>query len=379
MRMGNLVQPSWTETFEQLQRIVSNHYDLGDLLRAELKDRGYINVSFGIETHRDWRRSQYLLRRYRSGTHEKKICFEHALMQELLARGFPFSPSLVVTGDGSTYVKVDAHSEQGGQGFLMAIFCYLPGEDKYSWDAPFCTVEELKSAAQVFALYHNTIFGWEGIEGWLEPRIVDRLPLMARQWKEYARIADGTLFEDYYQKEHHYLLRILGNPHYITPRGVYDGLPHLAIHGDYHPGNLKFQDEQVVGLFDFDWAKMDARCFDVGVAIAYFCTAWDESADGNLLLDRIDMFLTAYQESAKEMQALGPLSRHELQCLPQMIVAGNFYVLNWTLEEFYTARPDAEEYLRYLRHGVRSLRWLGEDWNSLTKLVLSHNVMNATF
>ena len=355
---------------ENLRKIVSEHYDLGELLSAERNGRGYVNTSYDIETLKDEKKSRYLLRKYRSGTHENKVRFEHALMEEMRAREFHFSPSVVVTEDGSTYVMVDEHSEQGSQAFLIAIFGYLPGEDKYSWDAPFCTAEELKSAAQVFAQYHDTIFGWTATEDWLEPRIIDRLPLMARQWREYAQIGGGTVFEDYFQRECDYLLGILQNPQYITPRSVYDGLPHLATHGDYHPGNLKFQGGQVVGLFDFDWAKMDARCLDVGVAIAYFSTAWDESADGNLLLDRVDMFLTAYQESAMEMQAPGPLTGHELQCLPQMIQAGNLYVLDWTLEEFYTVRPDAEEYLRYLRHGVRSLKWLGENWNSLTKLVL---------
>jgi homoserine kinase type II len=371
--MGNLAQPSWAETFEHLRRIVSNHYDLGDLVRAEVNDRGYINISFGIETHRELRTRQYVLRRYRRGTHENKIRFEHALMQELLARKFQLSPRLIPTREDATYVKVEDHLGEGNEDYFVTILSYLPGEDKYRWDDPFCTQEELKNSAEVLARYHNTIFGWEDMSNWDEPRMVDRIPLMAKKWREYAKTGGNTAFEAYFQKECDYLFGVLDNPQYITARRVYDALPHLVTHGDYHPGNLKFQDGEVVGLFDFDWAKMDARCCDIGIALTYFCTAWEQSADGNLLLDRAEIFLQSYQEAAKAMQALGALNALEIQCLPQMIVASNLYVLDWTIGEFFTARPDAEEYLRYLQHGIRALRWLESNWGSFVKRIITES------
>ena len=43
------------------------------------------------------------------------------------------------------------------------------------------------------------------------------------------------------------------------------GLPVIPNHYDYHPGNLQWAAEEVVGIFDFDWAKMDLRLFDVGM------------------------------------------------------------------------------------------------------------------
>jgi hypothetical protein len=53
-----------------------------------------------------------------------------------------------------------------------------------------------------------------------------------------------------------------------------------------------------------------------------------------------------------------------------MILASSLYVLDWTIGEFYTARPDAEEYLRYLQHGIRALRWLESNWGSFVKLII---------
>ena len=44
-------------------------------------------------------------------------------------------------------------------------------------------------------------------------------------------------------------------------------MPHCAIHCDFHPGNLKYENNRVVGIFDFDWSKIDLRLFDLRMAV----------------------------------------------------------------------------------------------------------------
>ena len=65
------------------------------------------------------------------------------------------------------------------------------------------------------------------------------------------------------------------------------------MHCDYHPGNLKWVDEQGVGLFDFDWSKLDYRLFDVAQGIAYFCSSWEGPDDGDVRLDKAAIFVRA--------------------------------------------------------------------------------------
>ena len=358
--------------FEYLSDIVSQYYDLGKLISVERNETGYVNISYHIQTLRGGERKQYILRCYRQGTHENKIKFEHALMKELPERGFDLAPRVVVTKDGSTYAIVPEKFAEGNWATCIAVFSYLLGEDRYSWDAPLCTSEELTNAAEVLALYHNTIFGWEGAENWKEPRIIEQIPLMVKQWQAHAKNAGNSVFDLYFAEHYDYLLETLKESMHYPTRAVYDTLPHLAIHGDYHPGNLKFLNRKISGLFDFDWAKMDARCFDVGLAITYFCSAWEGSEDGNLLLERLISFLDSYQKiEVEDGQELGPLTSPELESLPHMILASNAYVLDWTIGEFYTTHPDAEKYARYLQHGVRLMKWLGENWTSLMDLVLT--------
>ncbi|MBW2625150.1 MAG: phosphotransferase, partial [Deltaproteobacteria bacterium] len=147
--------------FEYLSDIVYHYYDRGKLISVERNETGNVNISYHIQPLRGGESKQYILRCYRKGTHENKIKFEHALMKELSERGFDLAPSVVVTKDGSTYAIVPEKFAEGNWATSIAVFSYLPGEDRYSWDAPLCTSEELTNAAEVLALYHNTIFGWE--------------------------------------------------------------------------------------------------------------------------------------------------------------------------------------------------------------------------
>jgi len=112
-----------------------------------------------------------------------------------------------------------------------------------------------------------------------------------------------------------------------------------------------------VGLFDFDWSKIDARCFDLALAIFYFFTSWGAKSDGRLRLDQVTLFLKTYQQTLKNLPGAIPLNSLELNFLPTLINAGNLYVLNWTIEDYLNKEVDPQEYLVFLRHGVNFAKW----------------------
>jgi homoserine kinase type II len=82
--------------------------------------------------------------------------------------------------------------------------------------------------------------------------------------------------------------------------------PSIVIHCDFHPGNLKISAEEIVGLFDFDWSKIDLRCFDVALAGWYFFTSWRGELDGALRLAEFRTFLNTYQETFQDQAVLKP-------------------------------------------------------------------------
>ena len=145
----------------------------------------------------------------------------------------------------------------------------------------------------------------------------------------------------------------------------------MVIHCDYHPGNLKFDKNAVVGLFDFDWSKVDARCFDVALAIKYFFSNWGSPSDGDLRLNDINIFLQAYQETLKNTSQLAPLNPSELALLPHMISASVLYIINWTALDYYQNEVDELEYLGYLQHCLNILKWIDDqqNWSDLERTI----------
>lgn len=78
--------------------------------------------------------------------------------------------------------------------------------------------------------------------------------------------------------------------------------------------------------------------------------------------ERLDIFLRGYQDKMGDLGAdPGRLNDLELRFLPQMIQAGNLYLIDWTLDSFHQTGSPVEEYLGYLKHMVRLSEWIEEN------------------
>ena len=354
---------------EHLSTILSTHYDIGELTDIKKLDRGYVNVSYTIKTKKDDRERLYFLRRYKRGIREEEIRFEHSIVKHLMRKHFDLAAGLVFRNDGGTYVKeIEKRDNESGEVYY-AIFEFLTGEDKYTWDNPCCSECELADEARVLARYHSAVHDLKYEGRRYEAKIIDLLPTIAGNLMKYAKRAGDTKFDAYFLKHLDYTLRIIDETLGQLRRDEYGQMPQLAIHSDYHPGNLKFKEDSVVGLFDFDWSKIDVRCFDVALAVTYACTTWEGKEDGDFMLDRVQIFLDAYQDESGKADGIGPLTEVETKYLPIMIKASNIYVLNWDVDDFYIKKPNPYEYLTYLQHNVRAMRWIEGNWGDLVSTV----------
>ena len=348
-----------------LGEIVANHYAVGELVDCRRLSLGYVNVSYVIETATDGERKKYFLREYKRGIREEEIVFEHSVIEHLVSKGFDLVAGVIATRDGMTFVKRfeggDGEVEKGP--VFYALFDFLPGEDRYTWVNPTCNDEELANAASVLARFHIAVSDLIPAGKRYEPKILHMLPIIAENVERGAGRGGRTEFDAYLRGNLDLILENINHTLQAIDEKAYESIVHQVIHCDYHPGNLKFQDSQITGLFDFDWSKVDARCFDLALAITYFCTAWEGERDGHLDLRKAALFLRAYRNALESSSEVRPLNEIELKLLPWMISASNIYVLNWTVEDFYGREADPNEYLIYLRHGVRMMRWLEDDRN----------------
>ena len=336
---------------------VLSHYDLGEL-QSQCRDlRGTVNTSFAVELLKGGRLQRYFLRRYREGIAEEEIRFEHGLIRHVSPKGLCAIADVHPTRQGQTYLRL-AQAPPGIPPAYFAVFDFLPGEDRYTWVGPRCTKPELHNAGSLLARFHDAARDFRPPGRRVESRILDLLPEISEKWAAAPSLSRGTVFDACVERNFTEIAACIDAVTAVLEASGARNLPELIIHSDYHPGNLKFIGPEISGLVDFDWTKRDLRAFDVGLALWYFCASWEPGSDGALRLDDLKAFLSSYQAELGGADQLRPLLAEELALLPDLIQAGNVYVLYWTVRDYCARVVDPAEYLVYLEHSLHTCRWL---------------------
>jgi homoserine kinase type II len=343
---------------ETIRRITEEEYDLGGLTRVKEVLGGYCNRSYAVWMTADEQVHRYFLRLYNPGVVEKEILFEHALLRHLRSRGFTLAARIIPCRNGATLVTTPPPENHGGTKAFWALFEYLEGEDKYSWTDTHLTDPEFISAAEILAQLHHCGHGFRKPDGAdrAQPRIMAFIPTLKQVFTGFLERVDhrrsGRLFADNFES----ICQALD--HAISFDTRFQGMPELPIHCDYHPGNLKYLDEKGVGIFDFDWSKIDYRLFDVALGLIYFTSLWKTGCAG-LRPDKFSLFLGSYHAACHRLEFVNPLTEQERKYLGPMLSIANLYVLNWDLVDFFGASdPNDDEYYRYIDHNIGLMHWM---------------------
>ncbi|KGK83247.1 aminoglycoside phosphotransferase [Desulfosporosinus sp. HMP52] len=353
---------------------VLKSYDLGIVTAIYEIFGGYVNRSFGIYTEKDGVKSEYFVRKYKYGITPTEILFEHSMIDYSIAHGLDIAAGLIRTRDGASFVKKTEGSNENATDIYFAIYEFLKGEDLYTWDTPNLNDDEYASAAGVLATFHNAArdFDPQGLER-IEPKIMEFLPTLPEKYKALAQTEIDTKFHRYYTSKLDSILAVIETSQ--ISQEVLNKMPLTPCHNDFHAGNLKYINSKVVGIFDFDWSKIDRRLFDVTLAMAYCCSSWQDEKDGVLLLDKCSIFLKAYQQKLVELKGLEPLNEVEIEYLPTMIAAANMYLINWDVTAYYAGTDLNEyEYIAYLQHNVRLMNWIENHKTEIAEMAKSVGV-----
>ena len=351
------------DCLQQIVEIVERLYDIGKVKQVYEIFGGYINRSFGIIVRTDEGLKKYFFRKYKQGIALNEVKFEHALINHCIAKGLTVAARVVANRKNRTYVK-PSNSKS-----IFAIYAYLAGEDKYTWDTPTLNDEEYNSAARMLATFHTAArdFDPKGLQR-KEAKILESLPTFSVALKKFARTAGTSKFHRYFLDHLEDILSVINKTRIDEADTV--KMPLNPIHCDYHPGNLKFKNNQVVGIFDFDWSKIDFRLFDVSLALDYFCSSWEDEHDGEMRLNKCNLFLTTYQGQLHRLSGMAPLNEIEIKNFPAMLAAANLYLINWIVATYY-ADPDLNdyEYLAYLKHTVRLMHWIEKHEDDMVQMM----------
>ncbi len=351
----------------QIVEVIEANYDLGKVLEVYEIFGGYVNRSFGFDTEKDGGRHEYFIRKYKKGVQEKEILFEHRLITFAKENGLSVAAGLFQTRDGKTFVKIREGSE--GANRFFAVYEYLYGEDKYTWVDNLLTDEEYASSAEVLATLHNAARGLDpaGLER-VELKIAELIPTLPAIFKEYAATElTGNRLHTYYLKNLDSILDAIERIR--VPQQDLAQMTYCPVHCDFHPGNLKFEGGKAVGIFDFDWSKIDLRMFDIGLGLVYCCSNWIDELDGTMMMDQCEVFMKAYQQKLRALGGLAPLNEAEKKHLVTMLDAGNMYLIFWCLRSFYKDTSlNPFEYQAYLSHQVKLMNWIDAHRVEITRM-----------
>ncbi len=355
---------------QQIKQIVEDRYDLGIFAGAEKIHGGTVNTSFRVRISGGIKKGQFFLREYNPAIREQEIRFEHALLNHLRNSGFDLISVPIPARDGATFFPNPPSSPITRNDTFWAMFDFLEGEDKYSWTDTHLTDREFTSSASILARlhHHGALFVKPAHTDRAQPPIVHFLPILKRNFAAFAASTHKGRCTTLFKTHAHRIASILDGG--IADRKMYQGMLKVPIHCDYHPGNLKFENEKGVGLFDFDWSKIDYRLFDVALALIYFTAQWQGAGAGCLRLRPFSLFLGTYQDTCNRLGKLAPMTPRELQVLVRMLAFANLYVLNWSVTDFLEKEDaDDNEYYPFIRHGIRLMEWIEDNGKVLTEVI----------
>ena len=233
--------------------------------------------------------------------------FDQALFAHLRARGIP-APDPVLAPDGHGWV---VRQEQ-----LYELFHFIEGAQHRSGNP-----RELAAAGRLLARVHAACADFEPPVNKPWPRF--HPPLLSRdglhELLEHARDHDEPGERVRLLEQGLALATALVDR---LPDDAYRALPSTVVHGDYHPGNLKFVRGRVVGLFDWDWASHQPRMVDLADGLLFFCAVrdapvvagdiWSLTSAFSIDAARAHVFGTAYLEE-------GGLDAADLRALPDLM------------------------------------------------------------
>jgi len=246
-------------------------YDLGAVTDVYEIFGGYVNRSFGILTEKDGVKSEYFVRKYKYGIAETEILLEHTMIDYSIAHGLDIAAGLIRNKAGFTFVKKSEGTNGKATDIYFAVYEFLQGDDLYTWDTPNLNDEEYASAAEVMATFHNAArdFNPQGLER-VEPKMMEFLPTLPEKFKALGQMDIDTKFHKYYRSKLDSILEVIEGSQ--IPDNMLEKMPYTPCHNDFHAGNLKYVNNKIVGIFDFDWSKIDRRLVDVTIALAYLCS-----------------------------------------------------------------------------------------------------------
>ena len=216
---------------------------------------------------------------------------------------------------GSHGVPVAAVLEEGPEHLLLE---YLPGEPAGAWAGAHVPVSRIQAAFRVLAALHRDV-----------PMPPAGVGLTEDSWSPYVLPAMAA-----------------------SPGGAADGPDFSAMadeggrvlcHGDFHPDNVIYEEDEVRGLVDFEYAQITFAEYDLAYGVLTFCGRWPR---GEL----------HPAHAAAALRAYGAIRPPHAQRLQHMFPVAALALRAWC-KELPPHDPRRDEFIGHLDGLLRRGRW----------------------
>ena len=234
---------------------------------------------------------------------DKFIRFDHECLRRLAEHGLPV-PRPRRRADGTSW----CHTKRG----VFEAFAWVEGDSFREGDR--AAIAGLGNFLARFhlALSENIFPGKEGV---LREDHPDLLEIHVKQLRELCRTSRDSAQTDRLAQQLELVRQSLD-------QALYPKLPKAVIHGDIHPGNVKFRGAEVAAVYDFDYLSPQARCRDLVDALMFFAASRRHRADPDDIRSLTQPFALNSEWSSLLLggyQQVSKLSELEWSALPWLM------------------------------------------------------------
>ena len=355
---GNGAQPEPAQEQDIMEEIdgqelvmILSRYDIGAIQRIKDYKKG---SRFAPKLIIGSTKGRFLLKRRAAGRDNlDRVLFSHTVQKKLGEHRFPVA-GLVETIDGNTIVEKD--------GRIYELFHFVNGH-RFDKSNPAAA-----ESGRVLAHCHDLLREYSD-----EPTVHNKsFHLIENTQKVLSEIVDVLLnFESVDQVEGMeetiaYIGSQYNHAKKVTDSVGFSTLPTSVVHGDWHPGNMLYQDGEIVAVIDFDSLQVAQRITDLANGVLQFSmrmgiddvSKWPDSFRGHTIRSMV-LGYNAFTTS--------PLFPSELSIIPPLMKEA--LIVESVFHVHKTGSFGTIVGSDFLRMIARKLKWLDEKTEQIIEVI----------
>jgi Ser/Thr protein kinase RdoA (MazF antagonist) len=289
-------------------------YDKESIIRNTI---GFVNKIYVIGGEQ-----KYVLRESNPLTDRRHLRLEVEILCYLSRKKFALSPQIIANISGAFITTID------GKYYILQTF--VEGDPQANWDDlknfnDKMLVSHFKSLAVFSKVISKFKYKHRFRNLTLSYYARNGVKFFKAELAKIPKSRGRTLLE----KSSKDILNFIKDTKREFALAGYDKLPKQIVHFDYHPGNSHFNNDSVVGIFDFDWARFDSPVADIAATICQSCYYPEGPNAGIYRKDKIQLGLKAYRDAYNAKK--GELLDNSLIkiALKAYLLYTLFYTMEW--------------------------------------------------